>query len=120
MSEKVERAVEYMRGSYNCSQAVMCAFCEDMGISHDEAMEIAKPYAGGRKIKCGAVCAAEIVLTAKYGESSSTVLHDEFEKEFFNKVGAINCKDIRRQNLCSCADCVKYSAEILDEMISNR
>ncbi|MBQ7199497.1 MAG: C_GCAxxG_C_C family protein [Selenomonadaceae bacterium] len=118
MSEKVDKAVEYMRGPYSCSQSVMCAFCDDAGISHDEAREIATPYAGGRRIKCGAVCAAELVLTAKYGEKLTPKLHAQFEKKFYNKVGAINCHEIKGHHLCSCTDCVQYSAEILDEMLT--
>ena len=34
---RVEKAVEYMSGSYSCSQSVLCAFCDDAGITHDEA-----------------------------------------------------------------------------------
>lgn len=118
MSVKVDKAVEYMRGSYSCSQSVMCAFCDDAGISHDEARKIAAPYSGGRKIKCGAICAAELVLTAKYGEEDAPKLHAEFEQKFFDKVGAINCRDIRSKNLRPCIGCVEESATILDEMLT--
>ena len=118
MSEKVDKAVEYMRGPYSCSQSVMCAFCDDAGLSNDKAREISTPYAAGRRIKCGAVCAAELVLTAKYGENLTPKLNARFEKKFYDKVGAINCNEIKRHNLCSCIDCVRYSAEILDEMLT--
>ena len=117
MGKKVETALEYMRGSYSCSQSVMCAFCEDAGISHDEAKEIAAPYSGGRKIKCGAVCAAELVLNAKYGEDAEQKLNAEFEQKFFDKVGAINCRDIRSKGLRPCIGCVQDSATILENML---
>lgn len=119
MSSKVDKAVEYMRGNYSCSQSVMCAFCDDAGISHDEARKIASPYSGGRKIKCGAVCAAELVLTAKYGEENAAKFHAELENKFLDKVGAINCRDIRSKNLRPCIGCVEDSATILEEMLTH-
>ena len=118
MISKVDKAVEYMRGSYSCSQSIMCAFCDDAGISHDEARKIATPYSGGRKIKCGALCTAELVLTAKYGEDNAPKLHEEFGQKFFEKVGSLNCREIRSKDLRPCIGCVEDSATILDEMLT--
>ena len=119
MGIKVVKAVEYMRGAYSCSQSVLCAFCDDAGLSHDDAKKIAAPYSGGRKIKCGALCAAEIVLTLKFGEDAATKLHAEFEEKFRDKVGAINCRDIRSKNLRPCIGCVEDSATILENMLTH-
>ena len=58
----MERLIEYMEGAYSCSQSVMCAFCYDAGISHDEAKYIAAPYDGGAKEKCGAVWGALLIF----------------------------------------------------------
>ena len=118
MGSKVEKAVEYMRGSYSCSQSILCAFCEDAGVSHDRAKEVGAPYSGGQKIKCGAVCAAEIVLTEKFGKNNITTLHAEFERKFLQKVGSINCKEIKTHQLRSCIGCVEDAATILDEMLT--
>lgn len=117
MNDKTKKAVEYMNGSYSCSQSVLCAFCDDAGLTHDDAKKIAAPYSGGRKIKCGAVCAAEIVLKNKFGEDTNLV--DEFDKKFQAKVGAINCRDIRSKNLRPCVGCVEDSAAILENMVAN-
>ena len=117
MSAKIDQAIEYMRGSYSCSQSVMCAFCDDAGISHDEARKIAAPYSGGRAIKCGALYAGELILKAKFGDDTKFV--DELDKKFLEKVGAINCRDIRSKNLRPCIGCVEDSATILDEMLTH-
>lgn len=117
MGKKTETALDYMLGSYNCSQAIMCAFCEDAGISHSDAKEIATPYAAGRKIKCGAVCGAELVLDAKYDKKTAKKLRDEFEKKFLEKVGAINCKEIKDHQLRTCIGCVEDAATILEEIL---
>lgn len=116
MGEKVSKAVEYMGGAYSCSQSVLCAFCEDAGISHDDAKKIAAPYSGGRAIKCGALYAAEMVLKNKFGDDTNLV--EEMDKEFQEKVGAINCRDIRGKNLRPCIGCVEDSATILEKIIA--
>ena len=116
--DKVSQAVEFMKGAYSCSQSVLCAFCNDAGLTLKEAEEIGAPYSGGRKIKCGAVCAAEIVLEKKFGDAAADKI-SEFERQFQNKVGAINCKDIRRNNLRPCTGCVEDSATILSKMSAN-
>ena len=116
--DKVSQAVEFMKGAYSCSQSVLCAFCDDAGLTHAEAKEIAAPYSGGKKIKCGAVCAAEIVLEKNFGNNAADKIA-EFEQQFQAKVGALNCKDIRRNNLRPCIGCVEDSATILSKMLSN-
>lgn len=118
MGKKTETALEYMRGHYSCSQSIMCAFCEDAGISHADAKEIATPYAGGRKIKCGAVCAAELVLAAKYDKKTAAKLQAEFEQKFLQNVGAINCREIKDHQLRPCIGCVEDAATILEEMLT--
>lgn len=115
MGEKTLKAVEFMQGSFSCSQSVLCAFADDLKISQDEAKKIAEPYSGGKKIKCGAVCAAEIILSKKFGDGSEKI--SKFEKKFFEKVGSIKCGDIRRKNLRPCASCVEDSATILEKII---
>ena len=115
MGKKVLQAVENMKGSLSCSQSIMCAFADEVGISFEDAKKIAAPYSGGRKIKCGAVCAAEIILSKKFGDDSEKIA--EFEKIFLNKVGAINCREIRSQGLRPCIGCVEDSATILEKIL---
>lgn len=115
MSPKVAKAVEYMNGPYSCSQAIMCAFCDEAGMTKDAAAEFAAPYSGGRAIKCGALYAGELVLKAKFGED--TALVDELDKKFCEKVGAVNCREIRSKKLIPCVGCVETSATILSEIL---
>ncbi len=118
MENKVLKAVEFMQGPLSCSQSVLCAFADDAGISFDDAKKIGAPYSGGRKIKCGTVCAAEIVLQKKFIEDKAEKLIAEFEKKFFSKVGALNCREIRSKNLRPCIGCVEDSATILEQMLA--
>lgn len=115
MSAKVLQAVENMKGPLSCSQSVLCAFADDIGMTQDEAKKIAAPYSHGKGIKCGTVCAAEIILSKKFGDNSEKI--SEFENKFLDKVGAINCREIRSKNLRPCIGCVEDSATILEQMI---
>lgn len=116
MGARVTKAVEYMNGPYSCSQSVMCAFADEVGMAHDEAKNFAAPYSGGRAIKCGALYAGELVLKSKFGEDTDLV--EELDKKFQAKVGAVNCRDIRSQGLRPCVGCVEDSATILEEMLA--
>ena len=115
MGAKTLQAVENMRGPLSCSQSVMCAFADDVGLTQEEAKKIGAPYSGGRKIKCGAVCAGGIILAKKFGDDSDKIA--QFEQKFLDNVGAINFRDIRSKNLRPCIGCVEESATILEEMI---
>lgn len=117
MEQSVKKAVEYMNGAYSCSQSVMCAFCDEAGISHDEAKYIAAPYAGGAKVKCGAVWGALLILEKKYGKENAGKLQEQMEKEFQEKVSAVNCREIRGGRLRSCLGCVEDAAKILDGIL---
>ena len=116
MNQKVLQAVEYMKGPHSCSQSVLCAFCEDAGLTYDDAKKIAAPYSGGRAIKCGALYAGEVFLKSKFGEDTNLV--DELDEKFLKSVGAVNCCEIRSKNLRPCIGCVEESATILNEIIS--
>ena len=37
MGAKTLKAVEYMSGSYSCSQSVLCAFADDARLTHEDA-----------------------------------------------------------------------------------
>lgn len=41
--DKVSQAVELIKGARSCSQSVLCAFCDDAGISFEDAEKIAAP-----------------------------------------------------------------------------
>ena len=47
MSEKAEKAKELFKSGYNCSQAVLGVFCEELGLNFDTAMKIASSFGGG-------------------------------------------------------------------------
>ncbi len=60
-----DKARELFYEGYNCTQSVVGAFCDDMGIDRETAMRMSSPFGGGmgrlREV-CGTVSGMYIVL----------------------------------------------------------
>ena len=94
----VEEAVQLFEDGYVCSQAVLAVFCEEFGLSREQAFKISISFGGGmRKGEvCGACTGAIMALGLKYGENKSksdemcVKFLDSFEKEN----GSYICRDL--------------------------
>ncbi|MGN0632464.1 MAG: C-GCAxxG-C-C family protein [Oscillospiraceae bacterium] len=79
-SKKAQRAAELFKSGYNCSQAVVGAWAEEMGLSLDTALRLSSGFGGGmgrmREV-CGAVTGAFMVL----GAARSSGLSDPSSKK---------------------------------------
>ena len=70
MSEKSVKARELFLKGYNCSQSVLGAFCEDLGLDLKTAMLISSSFGGGMgglRETCGALSGAFMVIGLKHG-----------------------------------------------------
>ena len=73
MNEKMsaaDRAEKLVREGYNCGQAVVGAFAEEMGLSLEAAMKVSAGLGGGlcrMREACGAVSGAIVVLGSARG-----------------------------------------------------
>lgn len=67
-----ERAMELFKEGYNCSQAVVGAFAQTLGLDFETAMKISSSFGGGmgrmREV-CGAVSGMFMVAGLKFGYS---------------------------------------------------
>lgn len=138
-----EKAIEIFWDKFNCSQAVLGAFAEELGMSEEQAMKVALCFSGGsRKGEvCGAVSGAIMVLGLKYGqlgdsEAESKALAYQKTNEFMERFKSENesyiCKEIlgcdisteegriyARENDCFkeiCPIMVKSAVNILENM----
>ena len=50
---KVEQALKYHKQGYNCSQAVLCSFCEQTGLSEETAFKVAEGLGFGNSDSLG-------------------------------------------------------------------
>jgi C_GCAxxG_C_C family probable redox protein len=74
MSAHSQRAMELFKQGYNCSQAVLAAFCDEIGMDFETALKISSSFGGGmgrlREV-CGAVSGMFMVAGMKYGYTDS-------------------------------------------------
>jgi len=126
MCEKINTAAEKFSRGLNCAQAVLCAYSDKLKLPEEELKLISKSFGGGKVVKCGAVYAAEIVLSNKDGLKNTDTLFDdsietkekisEFEKKFIEMNEVLDCIELKK---CKkpCINCIKDSVKILEEML---
>jgi C_GCAxxG_C_C family probable redox protein len=103
---KPDKAVEYFRNKFNCSQSVFTVFGTDYGLSENDCLRIGCAFGGGmgrQQYTCGAVTGALMVLGMKYGKAQNdpevkkqnTYLKTrEFFSEFEKLHGSANCREL--------------------------
>lgn len=70
MKTKSEIALARFSAGYNCAQAVLFSFCDDLGFDKDTALRLACGFGAGMGRKqevCGAVTGGIIVIGLKHG-----------------------------------------------------
>jgi len=132
MSKK-ELAMELFDAGYNCAQAVLLAFSDDLDLSPTQAAKIALPFGGGmgqlREV-CGALSGAFMVLGLRDSASAPPVSAEK--AECYTKVremaetfrlanGSILCRELlaqsRKDKPKNCRELVGNTAEQLDHFI---
>ncbi len=139
----------FMNG-YNCSQAVLIAFCEDFGLEKETALKISEPFGGGmgrmREV-CGTVTGMFMVLglamvndNAKDTGNKKDVYKSvqELAEKFKEDNGSIICRELlgfQKNNKESyvpsertneyykkrpCPELCKYAADILEEYLKEK
>jgi len=106
MTNHSDRAKELFKMGYNCSQAVLGAFCEELGMDFETAMKISSSFGGGmgrmREV-CGTVTGMFMAAGLQYGPSdnsdpASKGEHykkiQELAKRFKDKNGSIICREL--------------------------
>ena len=101
---KAQLAQKYFKDGYNCCQAVVLAFCDEVNIDKETALLIASSFGGGigrlREV-CGAVSGMCIILGLKKGYISPKAKEEKANHykliqtlagEFEKKNGSLICK----------------------------
>jgi len=103
---KAEKAMELFKSGYNCSQAVLGVFCEELGLDFKNAMKISSGFGGGmgrmREV-CGTVSGMFMAAGLMFGPfnnenpSAKGELYkkiQELAKRFKEENGSIICKEL--------------------------
>ncbi len=103
---KAEKAEKLFNDGYNCAQAVLGAFCEELGLDEEKAMRLSSSFGGGmgrlREV-CGAVSGMFMVAGYKAGYSDPNdpdakmehyALIQQLANEFREENGSIICREL--------------------------
>ena len=147
MMTRQEKALQYFRDGFHCSQAVFASFADECRLTEEQALKIGACFGGGmRKGEvCGACSGALMVLGSLYGqhdlsdeESRQTAdeVNDRLMQGFADACGSYLCKEIlgydistpegkrnaREQNLFEerCPQMVVNAVNVLEEIIRER
>lgn len=92
-----EKAEQSFREGYNCTQAVVLAFMDDMKADRETLLAAAHPFGGGMgrlRLTCGAVTGAVICLGLFFPELKKSELYaivQEYCRRFEEKNGSVSC-----------------------------
>ena len=103
-----DKAAEYFRDKFNCSQSVFAVFGQDYGISEDDCLRIGCAFGAGmgrQQLTCGAVTGALMALGLKHGKASGDPEEKKLEtyrlaREFVSQFKAIHGSTICKELLC--------------------
>ncbi len=146
IDERVQKAIDLFEGGYNCSQAVILAYCDMFDMDFETAAKVASSFGGGmgrlREV-CGAVTGMFALIGLKYpatdpsdslARSTNYGKVQELAAQFKSEMGSYICAEllqIRREpqepvpsqrtklyyNLRPCTRCVATAARIFGEDI---
>ena len=101
----IELAKKYFDQKYHCSQAVLAAFAEELGLTEEQALKLGGCFGGGmcKGEVCGACTGALMALGLKYAQSDIEDMESrkktndvtvEFLDMFKKENGSYICKEL--------------------------
>ena len=146
--DRSKKALSFFDNNFNCSQSVLIAFSEELGLTEDESLRVACAFGGGmgrQQHTCGAVTGAAMALGLKFGKGKNDsddkklLTYDktvELFNEFSKLNGSTNCRkllndldmtneteynSIVEQNLfhINCRKYVVDAVKLTEQIISN-
>lgn len=100
-----KRARENFLSGYNCSQSVVAAFCDELGMDRKQAVRMASSFGGGmgrlREV-CGCVSGMFLILGYLYGYDDPKVY--ECKKELYGRVQKLAAEFRKEQGSIICRE----------------
>lgn len=123
-----ERATADFQAGRNCCQAVVSAFCQEMGITEEQAHDLGINYGGGRyQGLCGALVGNDIVVNylkgtpekddpAKCKNDAAGRFQVEMTQAFEQETGSLYCTQLLGKK--PCLEYVQTAVEILERTLA--
>lgn len=128
MESRKEKAAELKRcGTHNCTQAVLCTYCDYTGLDEDTIKHIGNGFAAGMgnmEGTCGAIIGAGIVLGLATKDKALSLKGTRYIMEKFQeRNGSTQCKQLKGigtgKPLRECPLCVADASQFLEEILNN-
>ena len=127
-SRKHLAAAKKRCNSHNCAQAVVCTYCDLVGLPEETALDIAGAYGtgmGNMEGTCGALVGAGMILgLATRDRNLSRSRMKEIMTRFQARNGATRCGLLKGDGtgkpLRDCPDCVADASEFLEEFLTDK
>ena len=113
---RIEKAKENHKNGYNCSQAVACAFCDEVGIDEKTMFALTEGFGLG----LGDMQGTPQEPTSK---AATYKIMRKLTSRFREKNGSELCHELKGSNnngvpLRECRGCVEDAATILEEILA--
>lgn len=131
--KKTEIADSLHNKKYNCCQSVVMPYADELGLDKETLFRVTEGFGagmGGMQGACGALSGAIALAGAKNSDANLEApetkvatykIVKEIVAKFEERVGALNCCDIKGKTtgkvLCSCPDCIRIGVEIAQEVL---
>ena len=128
-----EIAVAKRNKGYNCAQAVICTYCEKLGLDEKIAFQLSEGLGAGLGCTlgtCGALDAACMLagmvtstgnLESPNSKGKTYPVTMAMTKCFVEETGAARCRDLKGIDtgniLCTCEECVRIACRLVDEYV---
>jgi len=103
-----EKAIDYFRSRFNCSQSVFTVFGTGQGLSEDDCLKASCAFGGGmgrQQMTCGAVTGAMMALGLKYGKAMNDP--EDKKAETYAKTRQLFSEFIKLHGTTSCRELLK-------------
>lgn len=111
MKPKIAEQLYHGAERYNCAQAILKTFQQEFKVDEDAILEASLKGSGRAEGGlCGAVYAAHQLI-------GNEKLQQKIDGDFIAKGGSVQCREIRKNRLLSCRECVVLAAKNVQEII---
>ncbi|MFH1852323.1 MAG: C-GCAxxG-C-C family protein [Candidatus Neomarinimicrobiota bacterium] len=107
--DRINQATKHFENGHSCSQAILMAYAEELGLTREQALKLASGFGGGMAHQdgtCGAVTGAMLVLGAKYGYT--TPGPSESKEKTYEIIQCFTRAMTRRFNTTICTEMIGF------------
>ena len=120
-----KKALKYFHTGFNCSESIVKASLEKLGITNEDIEKIATPF--GRGIAgfgdiCGGASGPLLIIGLLYGKvekgkdrTECYHLSKKFMDEFEKRIGEVDCNKIKEKGI-PCSRCIETAIDILFDL----